>query len=58
MGYAQAGKDMVLSRRCGFYLAVVQAGTLQAGQVGELRAGQRAFSIADAIHAKRLKHLR
>ncbi|NIC39603.1 MOSC domain-containing protein, partial [Aquabacterium sp. A08] len=44
--------------RCGFYLAVVQAGTLQAGQVGELRAGPRAFSIADAIHAKRLKHLR
>lgn len=58
MGYAQAGKDMVLSRRCGFYLAVVQAGTLQAGQVGELRAGPRAFSIADAIHAKRIKHLR
>ncbi len=58
MGYAQAGKDMVQSRRCGFYLAVVRPGTLQVGQTGELRPGPRAFSIADAIHAKRLKHLR
>lgn len=58
MGYPQAGKDMVLSRRCGFYMAVVRAGSLQAGQIGELRPGPRAFSIADAIHAKRMKHLR
>ena len=58
MGYPQAAKDMVLSRRCGFYLAVVQPGTLQAGQLGELRPGPRGLSIADAIHAKRFKHLR
>ena len=58
MGYAQAGKDMVLSRRCGFYLAVVQAGTLQAGQVGELHPGPRGLSIAEALHAQRFKHLR
>ncbi len=58
MGYAQAGKDMVQSRRCGFYLAVVQAGTLQVGQVGEVHPGPRSFSIAQAIHAKRFKHLR
>jgi MOSC domain-containing protein YiiM len=58
MGYAQAGRDMVLSRRCGFYLSVVKPGTLQAGQAGELHPGPRGMSIADAIHAKRFKHLR
>lgn len=58
MGYAQAGKDMVLSGRCGFYLAVVQPGRLQAGQSGELRPGPRALSIAQALQARRYKHLR
>jgi MOSC domain-containing protein YiiM len=58
MGYAQAGKDMVLSHRCGFYLAVVRPGALQAGQIGEWHPGPRGLSMADAIHAKRFKHLR
>ncbi len=58
MGYAQAGKDMVQSRRSGFYLSVVQPGTLRAGQIGELRPGPRELSIEQVLHAKRFKHLR
>ena len=58
MGYDQAGRDMVLSRRCGFYLAVVRPGTLQAGQSGHWQPGPQGLSVADAIHAKRFKHLR
>ncbi|TSE35265.1 MOSC domain-containing protein [Tepidimonas charontis] len=58
MGYAQAGRDMVQSQRCGFYLAVVQVGALQAGQTGSLLPGPRALSIAQALHAKRYKHIR
>ncbi len=58
MGYPEAGKDMVQSRRSGFYLSVVRPGSLQAGQLGELRPGPRELSIAQVLHAKRLKHLR
>ncbi len=58
MGYAQAAKDMVSTGHSGWYLAVDQPGTLQAGQSFELRPGSRSLSIAQALAGKRLKHLR
>jgi hypothetical protein len=32
MGYPQAARDMMLAGCCGFYLAVKQGGTIEAGQ--------------------------
>lgn len=58
MAYAQAGKDMVLSGRCGFYLAVQNAGTLTAGETFKLHPGLRETSIAQALQHKARKHLR
>jgi MOSC domain-containing protein YiiM len=58
MGFAQAGKLMVQEARCGFYLSVVQTGSLQAGESFELMAGARRLSIADAIRGKMAKHRR
>ncbi|GAA4426790.1 MOSC domain-containing protein [Acidovorax lacteus] len=58
MGYAQAGRDMAAQGLCGCYLAVVQAGTLRAGEVGRVVPGQRALSIAQALRAKWAKHRR
>lgn len=58
MGFPQAGKRM-MQRGCpGFYLSVVQAGHLQAGQSFTLEPGVRGLTVSDAFHAKRIKHLR
>jgi MOSC domain-containing protein YiiM len=58
MGFAQAGKLMVLEARCGFYLSVVETGSLQAGESFTHIAGARRLSIADAIRGKMAKHRR
>lgn len=58
MGYAQAAKDMVQSGRCGFYLAVDEPGTLQAGAAIALIPGPRSISVAQALQHKAWKHLR
>jgi MOSC domain-containing protein YiiM len=58
MGYAGAAKDMVQSGRCGFYLAVEQAGRLQAGVTFQIIPGQRSVSVAQALQHKAWKHLR
>lgn len=58
MGYAQAGKDMVQSGRCGFYLAVDAPGVLQAGEHFEVLPGPRSVSVAQALQHKAWKHLR
>lgn len=58
MGLPTAAKTMALSGCCGFYLAVEQVGSLQAGESFELVAGQRGLSIAEAFKAKMFKHLR
>lgn len=58
MGFAQAARQMVQQARCGFYLAVEQAGTLSPGEGFALQAGPRALSITEAIHAKWAKHRR
>jgi MOSC domain-containing protein YiiM len=58
MGYALAAKDMVQSGRCGFYLAVDQAGRLQSGVSFQIIPGQRSVSVAQALRHKAWKHLR
>jgi MOSC domain-containing protein YiiM len=58
MGYDQAGRDMVQSGRCGFYLAVDKPGTVSAGETFTLQPGERVTSIADALRHKAWKHLR
>jgi len=58
LGYAQAGKDMVRSGRCGFYLSVQAAGHLTAGEGFALLPGPRHTSVAEALHHKAFKHLR
>jgi len=52
MGYDQAGRDMVQSGRCGFYLAVDKPGTLSAGESWVVQAGERSISIAAALRHK------
>ena len=56
MGFAQAARQMAQSGRCGFYLSVVQEGTVTAGQAFELRPGQRGLGIPEALAAKWAKH--
>jgi MOSC domain-containing protein YiiM len=58
MGYALAAKDMVQSGRCGFYLAVEQSGTLQAGARCQVLPGARSTRVSEALHQKAWKHLR
>jgi MOSC domain-containing protein YiiM len=58
MGYALAAKDMVQSGRCGFYLAVEQAGSLQAGASCRVVPGARQTSVVQALQHKAWKHLR
>ena len=58
LGYERAGKDMVLSCRCGFYLAVEAAGSLRAGETFVLTPGLRETRIAQALQHKAFKHLR
>ncbi len=56
MGFAQAARLMAQSGRCGFYLSVVQEGTITAGQRFELHPGQRGLGIVEALAAKWAKH--
>jgi MOSC domain-containing protein YiiM len=58
MGFAQAGRLMVQTQRCGFYLSVEQPGLLRVGEAFRLEAGRRDLSMAQAISGKRAKHLR
>jgi MOSC domain-containing protein YiiM len=58
MGFATSGKLMVQEARCGFYLSVMQVGTLEAGEPFSLIRGTRGLRIADAIRGKMAKHRR
>ena len=58
LGYERAGKDMVLSGRCGFYMAVEVSGSLRAGESFVLAPGPRETRIAQALQHKAFKHLR
>lgn len=58
MGYAEAARDMVRSGACGFYLAVVQTGSIAPGQAFTLEAGRRSLAIAVAFAGQRDPPLR
>jgi len=57
MGFNTASKRMAQSAKCGFYLAVDQAGTPQAGETFTLVPGPRRASIPERFSAKMFKHL-
>jgi MOSC domain-containing protein YiiM len=52
MGFEQAAKMMVQSGTCGSYLAVVEPGTLQAGDAFTVQAGPREVSIAELFRSR------
>lgn len=58
MGLNTAGRLMVQRGCPGFYLAVAQPGSIEAGQTFSLRPGSRGLNVRDAFSAKRVKHLR
>jgi MOSC domain-containing protein YiiM len=57
MGFNTASKRMAQSGYCGFYLAVDQPGTLQAGESFTLVPGPRRASVPERFAAKMFKHL-
>jgi MOSC domain-containing protein YiiM len=52
MGFAQAGKLMIQSGWCGYYLAVRQPGRISAGDAFELIPGPREVGIAELFRAR------
>lgn len=52
MGFKQATKMMAQSGYCGFYLSVIQPGTIAAGETYELVHGAREVSIKELFGAK------
>ena len=56
MGFPQAAKLMVQSGYCGFYLAVVEPGTIAAGESFELRPGPREVGIVELFRSVMAKH--
>jgi MOSC domain-containing protein YiiM len=58
MGFNTAVKAMAQSGFSGFYLSVVQAGVLQAGQTFVLHQGPRRIGVVERFNAKMFKHLR
>ncbi|HLO94435.1 MAG TPA: MOSC domain-containing protein [Burkholderiaceae bacterium] len=52
MGFNQAAKLMSQSGWCGFYLAVLKPGSLQAGEAFELVPGPREVNIAELFRAR------
>jgi MOSC domain-containing protein YiiM len=58
MGFSTAVKAMAQSGFCGFYLSVVRAGTLQAGEAFALHQGPRRISIPERFNARMFKHMR
>lgn len=57
MGFATAAKAMAQSGHCGFYLAVDEPGTLQAGEAFTLLPGPRQTSVAQMFQTKMFKHM-
>ena len=58
MGIADAGRLMVEHGACGFYLAVVQAGHIAAGDAFRVERGTQGLRVSEAFAAKRVKHRR
>ncbi len=58
MGFNTAVKAMALNGLCGFYLSVVEAGTIEAGETFTLLPGPRRIGIPERFEARMFKHLR
>lgn len=58
MGFNMAAKVMAQSGFCGFYLAVDEPGSLQAGEAFALLSGPRQVRIAQQFQTKMFKHMR
>jgi MOSC domain-containing protein YiiM len=58
MGFAQASRAMADALCSGFYLAVDEPGTVEAGQAFQLVPGPRRLRVTEAFAAKRAKHVR
>ena len=56
MGFGQAARLMVQSGYCGFYLAVVEPGTIAAGEAFELVPGPREVGIVELFRSVMAKH--
>mgnify|MGYP001183694023 CR=1 FL=1 len=56
MKTAKAAKQMFLTEECGWYLRVVQPGSILAGLAIEVRAGARQTNMAQALRLKRPKN--
>jgi len=52
MGFAQAGKLMNQSGYCGAYLAVIEPGTVQAGDVIQVEPGPREVNLRELFRAR------
>jgi MOSC domain-containing protein YiiM len=58
MGLRDAGKLMMEHGCCGYYLSVVQPGSIEAGQPFRVNRGTQGLRVSEAFAAKRVKHLR
>lgn len=52
MGFAHASRMMAQSRTCGFYLGVIEPGTIRAGEAFVLEPGPREVSIDELFRAR------
>ncbi len=57
LGFPQAVRLMAESGFCGFYLSVLEPGSVCAGEAFELIPGRRSMGIPELFSAKRAKHL-
>ena len=55
MGFPQAGRLMTQSGYCGAYLAVLQAGALQAGDAIELQPGPREVNLRELFRSRSVR---
>jgi MOSC domain-containing protein YiiM len=55
MGFAQAAKLMAQSGYCGSYLAVLEPGTVQAGDPSQLQPGPREIGIQRTVQVPRMR---
>jgi MOSC domain-containing protein YiiM len=56
MGFAQAAKLMAQAGYCGFYLAVREPGSIEAGEAFELVPGPREVAIPELFRGQMAKH--
>lgn len=58
LGFPRAVRLMAETGFCGFYLSVLEPGTISPGESFDLVPGPRSMGIPELFRAKRVKHLR